>query len=468
MIAPARAAAFEILRAVNADSRGIPVPSSGTRVPGKPTDLPSALASARAGLRDERDRALAGEIATGTLRWLGAFDHVIAAFAARPLSRLDPEVVDILRLSMFQLLHLTRVPASAVVDDAVNMTKKAGKRSAAPLVNAILRRVSRERDRLPLPRRDPGSRDAALDFLSTTLSHPRWLVARWLDRYGFDAVERWCEFDNSPAALTLRANRLRTTAAELAEALGRHGIVTRPTAFAPDGLIVEQGNPLQTPLFKSGAFVVQDEASQLVALMTGVRAGERVFDACASPGGKTIAMAAAMDDEGFIVAADVRPRRVRLLAETVARSGASRVGIVQADAALTLPFSTAFDCVLVDAPCSGLGTLRRDPDIRWRRREEDLASSAVFQVALLDSLASAVRPGGRLVYSTCSSEPDENEEVIAQFLDRHPEFSRRAPERLPDRVRPLVDDTGALRTLPSRDRLEAFFAAPLVKASGVR
>lgn len=464
MIAPARAAAFDILRAVNGN--GVDPRSPGA-VLSAPTDLPRALAAARAGLRDERDRALAGEIATGTLRWQGAFDRVIAGFAARPLSRLDPEVVDILRMSMFQLLHLTRVPASAVVDDAVNLAKKAGKRSAAPLVNAILRRVSRERDHLPLPPRDPASRDAALDYLSTTLSHPRWLAARWLDRYGFEAAERWCEFDNSHAALTLRANRLRTTAEGLAEDLGKHGIVTRPAAFAPDGLIVEHGNPLQTPLFKSGAFVVQDEASQLVTLMTGVRAGERVFDACASPGGKTTAMAAAMDDEGLIVAADVRPRRVRLLAETVARSGASCVRIVQADAALPLPFSTAFDCVLVDAPCSGLGTLRRDPDIRWRRREEDLASSAAFQVTLLETLAAGVRPGGRLVYSTCSSEPDENDEVVARFLDRHPEFAHGAPDTLPDRVRGLLDETGVLRTLPSRDGLEAFFAASLVKASSL-
>jgi 16S rRNA (cytosine967-C5)-methyltransferase len=459
MIAPAREAAYAVLRAVN----GTPLPQKGGHA-----DLPGALARGREGLRDERDRALAGEIAAGTLRWQGAFDHVVAAFANRPLTRLDPEVLDILRLSMFQLLHLSRVPASAIVDDAVSMTKKAGKKSAAPLVNAILRRVSRERGQLPLPPRDATARDAALDYLSVTLSHPRWLAARWLDRHGFEAAEQWCRFNNSPAALTLRANRLRTTRERLADDLQAHGVTTQPTRFAPDGLIVDSGNPLRTPLAASGLFAVQDEASQLVPLMTGVSADERVLDACASPGGKTTAMAAAMEDRGVIVAADVRPRRVRLLAETVRRSGASCVRIVQADASAPLPFLTEFDCVLVDAPCSGLGTLRRDPDIKWRSREAALAANAGFQVRLLDTLSPAVRPGGRLVYATCSSEPDENEHVVERFLQAHPEFMAQRPAGLPPSMQPLVDRDGCLRTLPFRDGLEAFFAAALVKAPDLR
>ena len=448
MIAPARVAAFDVLRAVRATSHH---------------NLPSALADARISLPNERDRALTGEIATGTLRWQGAFDHVISTFAKRPLARLDPEVVDILRMSMFQLLHLTRVPASAVVDDAVNLTKKSGKRSAAPLVNAILRRISRERGHLPLPPRDAGSRETALDYLSITLSHPRWLVARWLDRYGFEDAETWCEFNNVPATLTIRANRLRTTPADLAEALRQHGVTTRPARFAGDGLIVESGNPLMTPLAKSGEFVVQDEASQLVTLMTEVQPDEVVLDACASPGGKTTAMAAAMEDRGTIVAVDVRPRRVRLLHETVRRSGARSVKVVQADALAPLPVRNQFDCVLIDAPCSGLGTLRRDPDIRWRQGEDRLEDNALLQRRLLDALAPSVRPGGRLVYATCSSEPDENDEVVARFLDEHREFSVRRPA-LPARIEPLVDHAGYLRTSPSRDALEAFFAAALVKS----
>ena len=439
MIAPARQAAFDVLRAVG----------SGR------VDLGTALAQSRIRLHDERDRALAGEIATGTLRWQAAFDHVIASFANRPLRKLDAEVIDILRLSMFQLLHLDRIPASAAVKDAVDLAGKAGKRSAAGLVNAVLRRVSRDRGSLPLPQRpaDAHDRDAALAYLSTTLSHPAWLVARWLDRYGFDAAETWARFNNAPAPLTLRTNRLKTTREALRESLAREGIESSEGAHAADALVIRAGNPLATSLDEDGAFVLQDEASQLVGAYAGATPGETVLDACASPGGKTTQMAVAMNGEGRIVAADVRGRRVRLLARTIARSGVSNVRIVQADAAGPLPFGAVFDRILLDAPCSGLGTIRRDPDIKWRRRETDLAALARVQLQMLGHAAAALAPRGTLVYSTCSSEPEENDEVVSAFLEAHPGF------RL---------DREPLRTLPHRDGLEVFFAAMLVKTKDLR
>jgi 16S rRNA (cytosine967-C5)-methyltransferase len=446
MIAPARLAAFEVLRAVSA----------------RRADLPAALARVRRDLADERDRALASEIATGTLRWQAAFDHLITTYTKRPLDRLDPEIVEILRLTLFQLLHLDRVPASAAVNDGVDLARRVGKSSAAPLVNAVLRRVSRERDHLPLPPRVPGQRDAEIEYLSTTLAHPRWLVSRWRDRYGFEAAEAWCQFNNAAAPLTLRANRLRITRDRLAETLLGSGIRTRPTRFAPDGLVVEAGNPLLAPIADDGLFAVQDEASQLVAVMAAPSAGDRVLDACAAPGGKATAMGAAMGDRGLIVAADVRPRRVRLLAETVRASGASRIFVIQANAAQSLPFGDVFDCVLIDAPCSGLGTLRRDPDIKWRREEAELGVFADLQQRILRSAAAVVRPGGRLVYSTCSSEPEENELVVLRFSDDMPGFVQAALEfpAAPE----LINDAGHFRTWPFRDGLEAFFAAALVKA----
>ncbi len=370
MIAPARTAAYAVLRAVGS---------------GK-TDLASALARERTRLPDERDRALAGEIATGTLRWQAAFDHIIATFAGRPLRKLDPEVVDILRLTIFQLLHLDRVPASAAVKDAVDMAGKAGKRSAAGLVNAVLRRVTRERAKLPLPRRpdDASDRAAALAYLSITLSHPEWLVARWLDRHGFAAAESWAQFNNAPASLVLRANRLKITREDLAAALVTQGIETEPAGRAPDALIVRHGNPVGTRLHDDGLFFIQDEASQLVGHFAGARPGERVLDACASPGGKTMIMAAAAADSGAVFATDVRARRIDLLADSVRRSGATNIHVVQADAGSGLPFLGRFDRVLLDAPCSGLGTLRRDPDIKWRRTEAELAGLAEGQLAMLE------------------------------------------------------------------------------------
>jgi 16S rRNA (cytosine967-C5)-methyltransferase len=418
-------------------------------------DLASALARQRARLDDERDRALAGEIATGTLRWQSAFDHVIATFAGRPLRKLDSEVIDILRLTIFQLLHLDRVPASAAVKDAVDMAGKAGKRSAAGLVNALLRRVTRERGKLPLPVRpaDLSDRGAALAYLSITLSHPEWLVARWLDRHGFAETEAWARFNNSSAPLTIRANTLKITRDDLAGALRGAGIETEPAGRAPDGLIVRRGNPLQTPLCEEGLFFVQDEASQLVGEFAGARPGERILDACASPGGKTTAMAAAMKGEGLVVASDVRARRVGLLAQSVRHSGAGNIRIVQADAAWPLPFGGRFDRVLLDAPCSGLGTVRRDPDIKWRRTEAELTGLARGQVVMLEHGGEAVADGGRLIYATCSSEPEENEGVVETFLSLHPEFRQ---------------DGAPFRTLPFRDGLEAFFAAMLVKTKDLR
>jgi 16S rRNA (cytosine967-C5)-methyltransferase len=446
VIAPARLAAYDVLRAVST----------------RRSDLPAALVRARSLLQDERDRALAGEIATGTLRWQGTFDVLISAYAARPLDTLDGEVVDILRLTLFQLLHLDRVPASAAVNDAVQMTKKAGKTSAAPFVNALLRRASRERDRLPLPERVVGHAAGETDYLEQALSHPRWLVERWRTRYGFDAAEAWCRFDNEPAPLTLRANRLRIARDDLAQALQRAGVETRPAAVAPDGLIVTRGNPLLTPLASQGLFVVQDEASQIVGEIAQAQPGERILDACAAPGGKTLAMAAGMGNTGMLVAADVRARRVRLLADTVGAAGASCARVVQANAAQALPFAAIFDCVLIDAPCTGLGTLRRDPDIKWRRTSADFHTATELQLRILTTAAAAVRPGGRVVYATCSSEPDENEAVVGRFLESQPGFR---PMPLHFAPAPhLINSDGHLRTLPFRDRLEAFFAAAVVKA----
>ena len=442
MIAPARIAAYDTVLAVNA---------------GK-SDLPAALHRARQPLNDDRDRALAGEIAAGTLRWQGASDHVIAAFAARPTAKLDREILAILRISIFQLLHLDRVPASAVVDDAVELARRAGKKSAAGFVNALLRRVSRERATLPLPAAP------AIDVLSITLSHPRWLAERWLNRHGEEAAVAWARFNNQPAPLTLRVNTLKATRDELIASLAGAGVTAEPAKYAGDALIVTGGNPLLTPLAHTGAFVVQDEASQLVGDFVGASPGERIFDACASPGGKTTQMAAATAGSGSIVAADVRDKRIALLRRTVQESGATNVHLVQANARVAAMVPGSFDAVLLDAPCSGLGTIRRDPDIRWRRGERDLPSLAEAQSQMLAELTQLVRPGGRLIYSTCSSEPEENEEVVAGFLAGDQDFVRRAPVRFETGpLRHLLESDGSLRTLPFRHGLEAFYAASLVR-----
>src|SRR5687767_5457962 len=431
MTAPARTAAYHALRAVAANRE----------------DLPTALARSRTHLDDDRDRGLAAEIVTGALRWQRSLDYLIEHFAQRPLRKIDGDVLVILRLSVYQLLHLDRVPASAVVDDAVDLTRGARKQSASGFVNAVLRSLLRQRHRLPLPARPEmsGDRDAALQYLGITHSHPEWLVARWLDRHGLDAAERWVRFNNETPALTVRANRLRLSRDQLRAALADQGVETEPTRHAPDGLIVVEGNPLHAEA-NDGSFFVQDEASQLVSIVAGARPGERVLDLCASPGGKTTAMAADMNDSGVIIASDVRARRLTLLRDTVESSGARHVHVVHVPASGALPFRLPFDRVLVDAPCSGLGTVRRDPDIRWRRAERELAGLARDQIALLSRAADAVAPGGRLVYATCSSEAEENEQVVDRFLEEHAGFELIDLRGESALLTPLLDDRGMLRT----------------------
>jgi 16S rRNA (cytosine967-C5)-methyltransferase len=300
------------------------------------------------------------------------------------------------------------------------------------------------------PRPDaPAGREGQLDYLSVTLSHPRWLVERWLARHGETATEAWLKFNNQPPAMCLAANRTQTSRERLAAELAQAGVITRPTARAAHGLEVLEGRALQTAAFHEGRFVVQDEASQLIGELAAPPVGSRVLDLCASPGGKTLALAAAVGPTGTVVAMDVRPNRVRLLMQTLERCAIENAEVVHGPENQPLPFEPEeFAVVLVDAPCSGLGTVRRDPDIKWRRAAADLAAFAVTQLALLRRAADHLRRGGALIYATCSSEPEENDDVVSAFLRDRGDF---ALER-------------RHQTLPFADGLEAFFAAVLRRA----
>jgi 16S rRNA (cytosine967-C5)-methyltransferase len=444
MAAIARVVALDTLRRVHAGR----------------SDLASALARGRTRLADERDQALAAEISIGTLRWRAALDHAIAWAGNRSIDAFDEDVLDILRLSAYQLLHLDRVPAAAAVDDGVTLARQRGHARASGAVNAILRRISRNRARLPMPDASDPHR-----YLSVTWSHPAWLVKRWLERYGFDAALEWVRFNNAAAPVTLRANTLVTTRDGLAETLERQGVRTRPCTYSTGGLVVESGRPFATPSWDAGEFLAQDEASQLVGAFAAPPPGSRAADVCAAPGGKTAQFAGAIGDGGLLVAGDVRSRRMRLLRETLRAARITSARLVSHDLLAGLPFGPVFDCVFIDVPCSGLGTIRRDPDIRWSRREEDLAALAGRQGRMIDEAARGVKAGGLLVYATCSSEPEENEAVVDAFLERHPGFALEDPRRgdavPPAGVTACLDARGCLRTLPHRHALEAFYAARL-------
>ena len=369
MTAPARTAAFRALVAIASNHR----------------DLPTALVESRRNLTDERDRSLAAAIVQGTLRWQRACDYLIERVSARSLASLDQEVLVILRLSLYQILHLDRVPSAAVVDDAVSLTRAAAKKSAAGFVNAVLRSTLRQRRSLPLPSRpdDPGNRDAALLYLGVAL------VASGLAR-GAVARSPWLRADREVGAVQQRAGASDTERQPAARdsrrgaegARGREYRV-REHGFAPHGLRVVTGNPLRQPSHEQ--FLVQDEASQLVPLAVDAHPAERMLDLCAAPGGKTVMMSGDMHDTGVLVACDVRARRVALLRDTDSPGGCASCLPDARPGGGALPFTPDFDRVLVDAPCSGLGTVRRDPDIKWRRHEDELAGLAERQVDIAPS-----------------------------------------------------------------------------------
>jgi 16S rRNA (cytosine967-C5)-methyltransferase len=454
-IARARMAAFHALHAISAGE----------------VDLGEALGRFRDPLSDVRDRALATELVTGVLRWRAALDYQLSQRAKTPLARMDPPVLDSLRLGAYQVMHLERVPVSAAVDDSVELVKRAGVASARTFVNGVLRRLARERGALTWPERPASGADADLTALASYFavvhSHPEWLVARWISRLGVDVTETWLRFNNHHARLTLAPNRLRHTRDQLRARLQAEAIPSDLTTIAPHGLLFNDAQVLSSTAFERGDAVVQDEASQIISELVRASSGMRVLDACAAPGGKTLALAADVGPSGLVIAADVRPHRLRLLAATVARTRPDNVRVVHTPEVGALPFRDAvFDRVLVDAPCSGLGTVRRDPDIRWRRRAEDLPGLAATQIALLDRVSRVVAPGGRLVYSTCSSEPEENERVVAAFLAAHPEFAvvpLTAIDGLAPAIAALATPEGYLQTSPLSG-LEAFFGAVIGRA----
>jgi 16S rRNA (cytosine967-C5)-methyltransferase len=414
--------------------------------------LADRLARAALGAPDQR---LATRLVYGTLAWQARLDHHLGTLLRRPLAGLDPGVRVALRLGLYQLLFLDRVPAYAAVDGSVRLARAAG-RGAAGLVNAVLRRAAaagREGLPLPAPAEDPIGR------LAVEWSHPRWLVERWAAELGSEEVAPLLAADNEQAPTALRVNTLRTTREALLGELGAAGVAAEPGRWARESVVVERAAARlrALPAWREGRFAFQGEASQLVVPLLDLRPGARLLDACAAPGGKACHAAAALGGTGLVVALDRRSGAVaRILAEA-ARLGATCVRGCVGDAAAP-PLRGGFDAVLVDAPCSGLGTLRRHPEVRWRRRAEDIPRLAALQAAILDGVAPLVRPGGTLVYAVCTLTREENEGVIEVFRARRPRFVLEPACGLPSEV---LAAGGALRTLPHRHGIDGFFAVRL-------
>lgn len=406
-----------------------------------------------------RDRALVTDLVQGTLRWRGRLDHLLAHAVAREPSSLEPRLLTLLRLGAYQIVFSRTIPARAAVDQSVRCARAIGLHRATGLVNASLRRLAAEHRTVAFPQLEVDP----LGHLMSALSLPRWIAERWLELFGAEEAAALARASNAVPPLTLRANRTRVSRDELLAMLRTRYPEARPGRLAPDAIVLgRHGAPGQDPGFLQGLFTLQDEASQLVVEVLDPQPGERILDVCAAPGTKASAIAERVGPQGEVLALDRNPKRLRLVSRDARRLGLPQLAARCADATQPLPVEAGhFDRVLVDAPCSGLGTLRRHPDLRWRLRAVDPERLAATQLAILAQAGRVLRCGGILVYSTCTVLPEENEGVVGRFLERRPEFRLVPPEGLPAGVRRLCDSAGLVRTRPHHHDADAFFVARL-------
>ena len=469
-VSPARAAAFDIL----------------LRIERTDAYASEMLHSSRFAKLSLADHGLLTELVMGVLRWRGVLDKHIAQHSTQSFAKLDKEVLTALRLGAYQLLFLDRVPTHAAVNESVELVKQARKRSAVGMVNAVLRKI------------DNSSHDRS------DISHPDWLVERWKQNYGSETARKICDYNNSAPKQAIRVTRIQTSVGTAAPGCpraegprgklpdasserNRAALDGQPGAAVPtfltnelssDGIRLDAGSMLansftvtsgditRTKAFRERRLIIQDEGSQLVALVVGP--GTAILDCCAAPGGKT-RIIAEQNPDSTIMAVELHPHRAALLKKLVM---SNNLRVITADAR-QLPLNKKFDRILVDAPCTGTGTLARNPEIKWRLKAEDISRLQIYQIAILSSAMNHIAPRGRIIYSTCSLEPEENEEVIERALAAKPEFRDRdcrdELQRLKDTRELVVDNIDSLlsghylRTIPGVHPSDGFFAAILEK-----
>lgn len=448
-VSPARAAAFDILLRVERES----------------SYASELLHSASYENLCHSDHALTTELVMGVLRWRLRLDEEIAGASSQPLVKLDIEILIALRLALYQFRWLTRVPARAALHESVELVKRARKRSAAPFVNAVLRKLSAK----PGENRSVSDdQDSSPEVLAAAFSHPVWLVERWVREFGSDAAHQICQYDQSVPSTIIR---LRTP--EAASELTAEGIALAPADLLSSAQRIEAGDITATQAFRQGRVVIQDAGSQLVAALMG-RAdqgeGDRILDCCAAPGGKTLAIAD-RNPRSLITAVEIHPHRARLMKNLLSSDAtipSAQIHIVAADVR-HLPVSQTFDRVLADVPCTGTGTLSRNPEIKWRLTDDDLQELRQIQLGILRFALHYVAPGGRLVYSTCSLEREENDDVVETILAEDKSFRLVHCGAELDRLKADGEvrwaDTASLvrgsylRTIPGVHPCDGFFAA---------
>ena len=430
--------AFEVLRGVE-QKRGEPA---------------ALLHASRYATLFATDRDLATEIAYGVLRWRNRLDFVLSHHSKRSLEKIDGSILTALRIGLYQIRFLDRVPDRAAVDEAVRLAHDFAASRGAAFVNAVLRNALRHPGEPALPSRETDP----LGYLRDGLSHPEWLARRYVEKLGLEDAETRCRRQNEPPPVYVRVSRR----INLDRAQAQLGVESERVAILPHGLRAFSGKLRGSKLFKEGLAIVQDAGAQLIPHLLEPSEDDVVLDVCAAPGGKATALAE-IAHRGRVIALDRRRRRAVVMRDLASELGATNLVAVAADGR-KLPLARSFHRILLDAPCSSLGTLRHNPDIKWRVAKPDLARHQELQLQLLRASARALKSGGRLVYATCSTEREENQDVVGAFVDSAPGFRvTPAHESLPERARHLVSSAGFFETTPERDDMDAYFAAILTR-----
>ena len=368
----------------------------------------------------DQDRRFITELVYGTIKATATLDWMISFYINRPIDKIAPVILNILRMGMYQMFFLSKTPVSAACNQAVELTKKYGHLGTVKFVNAVLRNAGRTPEKIVYPNKQTQT----VRFLALTYFHPEWLVARWVKRLGSEATEELCRTNNLTPPLCLRTNTLKNTREELLAILENEGFIAEPSQWTPEGIVCHSLPALSTSKsLREGLFQIQDESSMLVAHVLGAQPGEFIIDTCSAPGGKSTHIGALMQNKGRIVAGDIHEHKLALIRESAQRLGISIIETTLLDArAVGSQYCGQADRVLVDAPCSGLGVLRRKADSRWRKEESMLKELPILQKAILHSAADCVKVDGILVYSTCTTEPEENQEVVRDFLNDRKDF----------------------------------------------
>lgn len=407
---------------------------------------------------DSRDRGLITEIVYGSVKNQGRLDYILNQFASTKVKKMDRWTRNILRMAVYQIFYLDKIPESAAVNEAVKLAKRYG--HVDKFVNGVLRNLLRGKESIVWPDR----KKDVISYLTVEYSFPQWMVERFVRQYGTEQAEKLCEYYNRPAQLWIRTNTLKTTRNELKKQLEQGGIEVTESRYTPEGLCIHGAvNLHQLDAFRQGLFTVQDESSMLVALAAEPQAGDTVLDVCSAPGGKTTHMAQLMKNEGHIFACDIHQHRLDLITENCARLGIVNVETCLQDGTeLTSRWNEPFDVILCDVPCSGLGVLGRRPDARWAKEAEDIDGLCRIQKQILEQAAQLVKPGGTLIYSTCTITPEENIEMVQQFLAQHADYE--LDETLTDCWLNMdKPDTGYVQFLPFVDSMDGFFIARMMR-----